>query len=784
MGNQEQVTPFYKTLGKVLSLVTVSLILFSCTPQPEVEEALEDAVTVPGASLPPLPDLGVQCYQERYQIPEEAITRKIDILIVPDTSGSIKDERAAIADGFDSFLGMLPSIADVRVGVVLGHGSTSARSGKLYQRGTEPLILDNQIHTMDEIKTHLRTKMYNPHTDGASDGGEEGLFSLNKSLSETNFQAIQDQGFYRDDAALVVVFVADEQDVCAAYPEGVTPVPDPQGKEDSSFTRDCVDGDGNRIITPEIVLSNLKARAGEKPLVVGGVLYNNLNTIPYKGENELGYGYLETIEQSGGITVDMANGDYGNGLSKLGLLAMTKMEPINHFNPKVSNIDKDTIRTFVNGVEVAHTYDIELNIVSLTQARDTFSIADLQYCEKPKVSKEVVQIATGAFHSCALIANGEVKCWGDNAYGQLGQGNKVNLGDDEIATSIPAIDLNGERAIQVTTGASHTCVLTETYKVKCFGRNEFGQLGLGHTNHMGDDEPISSIPYLDLGTNIRKLYSGTYHNCALFTNGTIKCWGDNRYGQLGISSTENIGDNETLATSPNVSISGSAIQMDLSTLSYHACAILDGGNLYCWGWNQFGQLGLGHKDNIGDDESISSIAKAQISKPAIMVTTGARHTCALLSDSNVTCFGGNNTGQLGRGHKDQIGDDELPKDVPNIDIGFESKFIYAGNITTCAISTNNEAKCWGHGGLGKLGQGNTNMIGDDELPSSIPVISLGAEVESVAGGSNHTCFLTKDKGHVKCIGQGTKGQLGYGHTLTVGDDELPSSFDFLKFLDL
>jgi len=783
MGIRRQVSPFYKAVAKVLTLAMISLVFFSCVPQPEVEEALEDAVTVPGASIPPLPDLGVQCYHDRYAVPEEAITRKVDILIVPDTSGSIRDERAAIADGFDNFLGMLPDIADVRVAVMLGHGSTSSRTGQLYKKGTEPLILDNQVHSIDDIKTHLRTKLHSPHTDGASDGGEEGLFSLEQSLSDLRYEQIQTEGFYREDAALVVVFVADEQDICAEFPSGVIPVPDPQGKEDSSFARDCIDGEGNRIITPDSVLTKLKARVGDKPLVVGGVLYNNLNTIPFKGENELGYGYLETIEKAGGITVDMANGDYGNGLSKLGLLAMTKMEPVNNFNLKVSNVDKSTVKTYVNAVEVPHTYDVELNIVSLNQARDTFSVADVQYCEKPKISKEVLQIATGAHHSCALLATGDIKCWGDNTYGQLGLGHSNNIGDDEVATSVSALDL-GERAIQVTAGAGHTCILTESYKVKCFGRNDYGQLGLGHINNMGDDESLASIPYLDLSTNVRKLYSGSFHNCILFTNGDIKCWGDNRNGQLGNGTTNIIGDDELVSAGSNVSLGGSAIQMDLSTLSYHACAILSGGKLRCWGLNTLGQLGLGHTDSIGDDEAVSSAGDIQLSKPAIMVTTGTRHTCALLSDGNVTCFGGNNVGQLGRGHKDNIGDDELPKDVPNIDLGFEVRSLYAGNVSTCAISTSNQAKCWGHGSLGKLGQGNSLTIGDDEAPSSIPFISLGAEVDSVSVGTGHACFLGKDNGQVKCIGYGAKGQLGYGNTANLGDDELPSSYNFLSFLNI
>ncbi len=773
-----QVTPLLRLCSRaVLSLVLIFVI--GCTPQAEVEEAIDDSINIPSAGVPPLPTLDVSCYQDAYAVPEESVTRKIDILIVPDTSGSIVDERAAIADGFDNFLNMMPAAADIRVGVMLGHSGATTKSGVLYKKGTEPLVLDNQTLTMTEIKTHLRTKMQNPAGDNASDGGEMGLYSLNKSLSDTNFSTIQSQGFYRDDAALVVIFVADEQDICAEFPAGVTPVPDPQGGETNSYNNYCIDGSGNRIVTPKIVVDRLKELYQDKPLVVGGVLYNNLNTIPLTGENELGYGYLETIALAGGITVDMATGDYGNGLSKIGTLAMTKLAPVNSFNLSVANVDASTIKTYVNEVSVPFTYSSELNIVTLVNERPTFSVAHVQYCEKPQIIKEVVQIVAGGFHTCGLLATGDVKCFGENNYGQLGLGDTERRGDDELLNGIGYVPL-GEKAIQLVAGVYHTCALLESGKVRCWGFNNRGQLGQGNTDNVGDNEQVTDVPYVALGASeVRRLYAGTFFNCALYKNGNIRCWGDNGNGQLGNGTNDVIGDDELPTAGGLVNLGAAALQMDLSTISYHACAITAGGVLKCWGENGFGQLGLGSTTDTNAPTTAVSLPK-----PAIMVSTGGQHTCALLSDYTVNCFGQNTHGQLGLGSEEHIGDNELPSTASNVNIGFEVSQIYAGNFSTCAVSNEGEAKCWGRNMYGQLGLGNKVNVGTTDTPADHSVISLGARVSSVSGGLEHHCFTHQDSGKIKCIGQGSKGQLGYGNTNDIGDDELPTNFDFLSLIEI
>lgn len=770
-GNKKGPHSHLYLLKTLVFILGISFITSSCVP-----ESLDDLVDVPGADLPTLPNLDVACYQDIYAPKEEDITRNIDILIIPDTSGSIIEERADIAEGFDAFLDVIPAAADINIAVMLGHGSTSSHFGKLYTKGTEPTILSNRSLTIEEIKTHLKTKMQNPAGDYATDGGEAGLASLNRALDADYFAAIQEQGFFRPDAALVIAFVADEQDICAIYPDGVTPVADPQGGEDRSRLVECFDGE-TQVVTPKSVYDKLSALYNDRPLVTGGVIYNNASTMPFGGENEIGYGYKEFVEFGGGFTVDMATGDYGDGLSKLGTLAMTRIDPINDFNLKVSNIDTNTIRTFVDGGEVQYSYDAETNIVSLNDERGPFSTAAVQYCEKPLVTKQVIQIVAGGNHSCALLASGEVKCWGDNTYGQLGQGNTERIGDDESIDSIAPIDLSGEKALQVIAGNLHTCVLTESNKVKCFGDSAYGQLGMSSTEKLGDDEPLSSYGYTDIGGIVRKLYGGTYHNCALLTTGDVRCWGMNTFGQLGTGDTEAIGDDEPVSTGSLVDLGGKAIQMDISSMSFHACAILSGGTLKCWGRNSHGQLGLGHLNNV-----LTPVEPTYTPKGVIAVTTGGIHSCALQSDSTVFCFGNNNFGQLGSNPGESIGDDETTESHSALDLGFEAASVVASNTSTCAISKAGEAKCWGSGAMGKLGQQDTSNIVDGL--AQLPAIDLGLSVSQVSGGFHHHCFLSTDEGLVKCIGYGAHGQLGNANTDDIGDNESPASISFLSLFDI
>lgn len=762
-----------KTLNRRLRtflLLATALTLASCfQATEELKDSFEVAPKSNGSTVNGL------CYNDQYT-PEGSITRKLDILIVPDTSASIIEERGDIATGFDSFLTSLPSEVDYRVGVILGHSDRTSWAGKLYQKGTEPLVLDSGAMPNADIVSALNQKLENPAEDAYSDGGEMGMYSLLKAFNE-NKAEIQAQGFLRSDAALAVIFVADEQDICAEFPEGVTPVPDPQGGEDRSYNEYCVDSEGNSIVNPQIVLDAIKEHQGDRPLVVGGVIYNNAATIAMSGENEIGYGYKDTIELAGGISVDLASGEYGDGLTRLGKMAQVAVKPENEFNLKSSKVDVSTIDVLVDGVSVGFSYVSEMNQVQLDVERGPFSVANVKYCEKEESPMVATKVTAGAFHTCAILVDGGLKCWGQNNHGQLGLGHTENIGDNEAPSSISPIEL-GQKVKDVSAGSFHTCAVLENGEVKCWGNNIRGQLGQGHTDSLGDDEELSSIPSIPLAGPANKIYSGTYYNCALLENKRIQCWGDNQYGQLGYGDTEHIGDNESLSGLPYVNVGADVVQMDISTISSHTCVALSSGDLKCWGLNSQGQLGYGHNNLVYDAALAGPVP---FGNKVLQLATGNTHTCALAGGQKIRCWGSNANGQTGLGRNEIIGDDEAANSIGYIDLSGDGSdsfnMVASGNQHTCAIGVDNNVYCWGFGAAGATGLGHTDKIGDDEsLSLENTKVQLSEPISQVAGGASHTCALTKESGNVICWGHNGFGQLGIEHQETIGDNETPTEY--------
>ena len=292
-------------------------------------------------------------------------------------------------------------------------------------------------------------------------------------------------------------------------------------------------------------------------------------------------------------------------------------------------------------------------------------------------------INSGHFHNCALLDNASVKCWGYNYYGQLGYGNTSHLGDgsNEMGDNLAAVDLGtGRTATAISAGDSNVCAILDNASVKCWGAGYNGLLGYGNTDDLGDSsgEMGDNLPVVDLGTGrtATAISSGAYHNCAILDNASVKCWGYNGYGQLGYGHTYTKGNSsgEMGDNLPVVDLGTGRTATAISSGAYHNCAILDKSAVKCWGDNRYGQLGYGNTDTIGDasDEMGDNLAAIDLGtgRTATAIIVRYFHTCALLDNSAVKCWGFNGYGQLGKGHTNNLGDDsgEMGDNLKAVDL--------------------------------------------------------------------------------------------------------------------
>jgi len=238
----------------------------------------------------------------------------------------------------------------------------------------------------------------------------------------------------------------------------------------------------------------------------------------------------------------------------------------------------------------------------------------------------VAAIAIGFYHSCALMTGGGIKCWGYNADGQLGDGTKTNR--------ITPVDISGlsSGVAAIATGFSHTCGLMKGGEIKCWGWNGYGQLGDGTTTNRYTPVNVSG-----LDNGVVAITTGFGHTCGLTTSDGVKCWGYNENGQLGDGTTAN------RYTPVDVSGLGSGVAA-FSAGFYHNCALMTGGVGKCWGDNRYGQLGDGTTTNRYTPVNVSSLDSG-----VAAITAGGGHTCALTTGGGIKCWGFNGSGRLGDG---------------------------------------------------------------------------------------------------------------------------------------
>lgn len=264
--------------------------------------------------------------------------------------------------------------------------------------------------------------------------------------------------------------------------------------------------------------------------------------------------------------------------------------------------------------------------------------------------RTALSLAMGADHTCAILDDHSVKCWGRNSYGQLGLDSMTARGAvaGDMGNALPPVSLGtGRTALAVSAGGQFSCALLDNHQVKCWGRNGSGQLGLGTMNDRGDAPgEMASLPAIDFGTGrtATAIASSYGHSCAILDNGTVKCWGENTSGELGSGPSGNRGDgpNEMGDVWPAVPLGTGRTAIGLALGDYSTCALLDNHQIKCWGYNSYGNLGLGDTDARLQVSSLGDALPAVDFGAGRSVTTfaaGPFHVCAVLDNGALKCFG-------------------------------------------------------------------------------------------------------------------------------------------------
>jgi len=373
-------------------------------------------------------------------------------------------------------------------------------------------------------------------------------------------------------------------------------------------------------------------------------------------------------------------------------------------------------------------------------------------------------------HACVPV-DGSVRCVGDNETGQLGNGDDQNL-QVKLANA-PATNLGVASIDALALGLGFTCGLADGV-VKCWGRNEQGQLGLGDLRNRGNlaSDMGTNLPVLDFGgAKITQLGVGHVHACALTATGAVSCWGVNASGQLGV-------ENSTDSSVPVLThLKAGLVAKTITAGASHTCLLSTTNQIYCFGSNSMGQLGSGHPANIGDRPATLGAAMVPVDLGADFVATaisaGANHTCALSEQGAVKCFGANDAGQLGIGDVYPRGQSPLGNTLPAVDFGHGQIAIdlACGDNHCCVRTAESTMKCWGGNVRGQLGLGDLAARGmaPTSMGDNLPFVLLppGEAVTELSLHANRTCART-DSG-LRCWGGNSDGELGLGDTLDRGD---------------
>jgi len=353
-------------------------------------------------------------------------------------------------------------------------------------------------------------------------------------------------------------------------------------------------------------------------------------------------------------------------------------------------------------------------------------------------------IASGAAHSCALTPTGAVKCWG---YGGTG-----DLGNNQSQNQPSPVDVSGLTGVLgLAAGDGHTCALKGDGTVACWGDNTEGQLG-----HAPSFHSITNPTPLAVGglSGVVALAAGRYHTCALKSDGTVACFGKNSEAELGSAATG------TQSVTPTT-VTGISNAVAISAGSgYFTCALKADTTVACWGDNESGQLGTGQStpSQTGTPQTVLTAQGTPLNR-VLAIRSGALHTCAIVNDGSysVYCWGNNSYQQSSSGASNVVY-------AATPQAGLSGVLLLSASMyNSCSIDIYSSFKCWGSNDYGEsIAQagGGSHVI----TPTAVTPLQGTSLPEYMSGGNEFTCALQAD-GRATCFGRGNSGQLGNGASL-------------------
>ena len=364
-------------------------------------------------------------------------------------------------------------------------------------------------------------------------------------------------------------------------------------------------------------------------------------------------------------------------------------------------------------------------------------------------------IAAGTYNGCAILENQSMVCWGDNEYGQLGDGTTTGS-----AVPIYVNVAANETPVEVTVGQVTACALMESGNIYCWGSGYYGKMGNGEP--WSDDYVNTEMRQVLLpeGQGGQTVSISGGHICTILDNGDVYCWGRGNQGQLGYGGTSNRN------IPAKVNLPGQRSAIAISTGTYMTCAITTDGMGYCWGENDEGQLGNGTTNS-------RRMTPAEVLFPSgytpVSISAGDDFSCALMDNRKVMCWGENNDGRLGQG---PLGTDDETTPVWVIMENSETAhFLDIGTKSACMILDSGETKCWGTNEEGQIGQGDTDI----DYYSTPTEVNGSYDFVALSINSDTICAITSDaEGY--CWGDNEAGQTGRGSIDT--DEPTPSEILF------